>query len=823
MSKWFKRIDMLLVFIITLVTCSGCFRVGSGSSSSIGEVSLISAPSTTTIRFMNEGLYVGYLGAQRDFALIVDNGEYAYKKQIQGCGVEKNGQTVGCSSTMAKLVMNYGIKTANYTGISGSENLLIYYVTSDQFNQFGIPGDSWYSYFTSEDFNTSEYSDFQDSDAIRSLSCGTNAVHSSICDYSKDLSNKGYSDKVGNSMLLLFNAGSLYDIITDKDLDPQWKINLTSSSNFDNLTISDATEYYNNLVNSLKGKINVSNTTHTSATENAKPQTINALTSIAELEDLITGRKNVDDYLLLITSDGFIDEKIGNNYYYDKDLNMKNDDLVGEASDPSIRTFQLMLNSLSSFTDNCAHENDAMINFLKSVLQTLFAGSVGTLVGMAAGAGLGALVGSVIPGVGTAVGAGVGALVGAFVGFFSGVAVNKELEKKLLSANGISDTSYCKIIESALTDIELNVPIYTYNIDTAEDNIKAFRDSSMSDTRLREYYSNNYNKCIGQNQYVNVPSGLLSFFNSSGDYSYSYADSCQKEMVSNIVGGFGGSPSLLLYLNGKKADDLYGRVTTELTNEMLSVWGLKTIGDLYNITSTSTREEMSVTLGSAQQVNNMAYCVSESVLADCNGLDTTPIYINNSNYIASFDANKGIKLDFTDVYMNFSKNKTKQIIQSKASSTSLDIAYDQDNNIYYHRRAIANDSNGWNRVTIRYGVEEEQTAMNQVLSDLKTKLQNNINNSYQIQYNSNYYIICDDGSVVGYRLTNNGNLKVVYYNNGEYEYAFYGDSNFDENNYFHNKLLNDSSTSVNSGHDFYIYIKYTIASTGETAYYAYIV
>lgn len=848
MKKLWKRLDLVLVFVITLITCSGCFKVG-GESNAIGEVELVSAPSTTTIRFMNESLYIGYLGAQRDFALLVDNGGYNLTNKTQNCGVDEK---IGCSSTFAKLVMNYGIKTSNFTGESGAENLLIYYTTSTDFDKFGSPGDNWYQHLTSSGFNNSEYSDFEDNDVIRSLSCGTSGVaHSYICDYSKELSTKGYSNGVGNAMLLLFNNGDLYDVVTDHKLDPEGKLN-RAGTKLDDLVVTNSNsqmalfeEYYEAIVPALSSLIRVSNATHTSATSSGSRQKVQNLETIAELEDLIAGRKGVDDYLLFITSTGFINEKVGVNYDYD---GVGDDSLTGGVEDTMTKTISLMLNSVSSFTDNCASESEPMLNFLKGILKALLAGGAGALIGVAAGAGVGALIGSVIPGVGTAIGAGVGAIVGGIIGFFAGLAINDKIEDKLKTANGISDKSYCKIVASALNDVEINVPIYTYNIDTAKDNVKAYRDNTMSDTTLKNYYAANSNKCLNQYVEIAVPDSLMSFFTPKLDSKYSYADICQKELVSNIVGGFGGSPSLQLYLNGKKADDLYGRVTTELVNEMLSVWGLKTVGDLYTLASKGTRNEMSVTFASAQALdaNKLEYCISESQIPTCDGASKYEVIdsdgtdnLSDGSYVQSFNTDQGITLEFTDMYMEYSYAKTKAIFNnSTIDDLTLNTYYSQDKVKKYNRRDVNLNSN-WEQVEIGYGLEADEAAFDQLVEKVKQTLKDNRENMYQIGYNGNYYVICADGSVVGYNINSSGNVSVIYYCDGDYEYIFAGTKHLTDDseiiandtvgayvylgNYYTIDLKNDVNADIDSGHEFYVYISYVISSTGEQAYYSYII
>ena len=149
-----------------------------------------------------------------------------------------------------------------------------------------------------------------------------------------------------------------------------------------------------------------------------------------------------------------------------------------------------------------------MLDDLKEALETLLAMTGGALVGAGAGAAIGAAVGSVVPAIGTAIGAIVGAIVGAIIGLFAGLAVEKAIEEKLLDAQGISDKSYCKIMSGALSGLELNVPIYHYNIKSAKDNIE----NEIDDPILQTYYQQNYSKCRYQNTQVSVPAGIASLF-----------------------------------------------------------------------------------------------------------------------------------------------------------------------------------------------------------------------------------------------------------------------------------------------------------------------
>ena len=84
MKKIYKLISLSLVFVVTLLTASGCGQLKVGDEgTSVGNVELVSTPSFMPLRSMSEELYLGYLGARRDFALIIDNASYTEEKKIQ--------------------------------------------------------------------------------------------------------------------------------------------------------------------------------------------------------------------------------------------------------------------------------------------------------------------------------------------------------------------------------------------------------------------------------------------------------------------------------------------------------------------------------------------------------------------------------------------------------------------------------------------------------------------------------------------------------------------------------------------------------------------
>jgi hypothetical protein len=168
-----------------------------------------------------------------------------------------------------------------------------------------------------------------------------------------------------------------------------------------------------------------------------------------------------DDYLLLITTEGFLEEKIGNNYAYESPEDAMNgngpvaeNQGVTGAIDSAIENIMLLFNTASSFNDNCAVETDGFKNFLAAALETLMA--------VGAGAALGAAIGSMIfPGIGTAV----GAVLGGIIGWFA----NEAVGDMLADSNGITGDKYCKIMTAALNDFEINVPVYSYKISSFGD------------------------------------------------------------------------------------------------------------------------------------------------------------------------------------------------------------------------------------------------------------------------------------------------------------------------------------------------------------------
>ena len=816
MKKFYKRISLALVFVVTLLTCSGCFKTGEEESSNGGEVGLIGVSSSNTVRFMDESIYLGYLGAQRDFALIVDNASWNQSHQeIAACG--ENGD--GCASVMAKLLMFYGIKTANFTGSSGGENLLLYYTPAKEFMNFGKG--SWYEHLT----GSAPEDNFDDK--VIDHSCGAkNSLY--VCTYAKDMANNGFSARAGSSMILLFHNGSLSSVITDKDLDPEGKLNV-SGKNYDNIKVTNTagqqqafTEYYNKIINVLKRRIHVVNAANVTNDKETEEREIIDLNSLSELQRVVNSD---DSFLLLITSNGFITEKIGANSYLSEQGTIKEESTQFDEENSNWKRMSLLFNTVTSYIDNCALKSNPMLNFLKDVLESLIAGAGGALIGAAAGAGIGAAIGSIIPGVGTAVGAVVGAVIGAIAGFIAGIVIDKAIEEKLNDAQGIATESYCKIMSSALSGVELNVPVYHYNIKSAKDNISTYDNGTM-DSTLRSYYQANYNKCRNQNVTVGVPDGIASLFAPALESKYAYADACEADVVESMVGGFGGAPSLQLYLNGKKADDLHGRVTTELVNEMLSVWNLKDLGEMYSLGGSSTLGTMNIALASAQKIKSAEWCVGtgDDLVPSCDGKNTYPISIpSNHSYVSTFDKDKAIKLDFTDTYKNFSRENARTSIGS-VDNMHLNFAFEENGspvnrNMIYYKKSLS--SNNWEILSVNPSLDEAATQLLNLQTSIRDDIKEHLNDSgdsnlYQVKFKNNNYIIMDNNHVVGY----NSNKQIVYYNDGNEEYVFNGGDNIavqsdsslnDAINslYFTNLNYTNNSTQVRAVDDFRVYIKYT--------------
>jgi hypothetical protein len=207
-----------------------------------------------------------------------------------------------------------------------------------------------------------------------------------------------------------------------------------------------------------------------------------------------------------------------------------------------------------------------------------------------------------------------------------------------------------------------------------EGNITKYRNGTL-DPALTTYYNENEYKCLTQNVKVAVPSGVLSLIIAGTGKQYNYADKCEVELVRKIVGGFEGSPSLLLFSNGKLADDLNGRATTAVIREILFTWGLTQLGTLMNLETFSSLTTMGVTLSSAQKANNMKYFLSTSTVPTCSGNGTS---VNQSNYttgayIGATSPSKGIKIDIINDYKTLS-NQLLQPELSKITTSSLTVA-----------------------------------------------------------------------------------------------------------------------------------------------------
>ena len=830
MPKFFKCITFILTFAFTVLTCSGCEKMVGEEEKPAPSIVLPTSPATVTYREMTEELYIGYLGVQKDFALIVDNLQYNYDNNKGGC---TDNDEVGCASMLTQLVMNYGLSSAQLTGNSSDKHILVYYTTATEFMKFGKGSEegNWLKYLAPTS-QSGENADFNRSENVIKNTCGTGSDEK-ICQYAKDLATKGYSPTVGHSMMILFDNGDYSTHISDKMLDPYGT--LDSAIDHDNVVTDTSSDtkiyknYYENLVRYLRSKIRVKETT-ANISNKATTRTVTQLTALSELIDLIEGNgkyAEIDDYLLLITTGGFIQEKIGNNYRYEniqaalektqEKKNMKN---MNGGLEQTLNNFALLFNTITVYEDNCALENNEFINFLKSMLDKV----VGVALGAAAGAALGAAVGSVIPFIGTGIGAVVGAVVGGILGWF---AANK-IEEVLNDKNGITGDKYCKIMTAALNDFELNVPVYSYKIGSFLDskdmkqnvtkgNLTKYREGSL-DSKLTEYYNENKSKCLTQNAMVSVPSGALSMFVTSMGQDYNYADACELEIVSNLVGGLSGSPSLLMFENGARVDDLHGRATTTVIREILFSWGLTQIGTIYNLATTNTLNQMGVTIGAAQRIKNLRYCVSYSDVPSCDGLNTTSVtdlnYISNV-YVGAMDARRGIDFDFTEIY----KESSNELVRGQINDLKS-IGLNKTDTLYYKKTT----DGAWSPWAY---IGSEDDTSSDVLVDIANKLTDNEDKWYSVKYNGIRYLISDT-AVIGYTKEVNVENGVStttyildYYWDGTDEYMFTDKETLSPND-INNEYLtreamsNPSEVNVSNAHDsLYIYMPYEITRETE--------
>jgi len=827
MPKFFKYISFMLVFTFTVLTCSGCRNVVGENEKPIPNVVLPTAPATVTYREMTEELYIGYLGVQKDFALIIDNLQYNYDNNKGGCA---NSDEVGCASMFTQLVMNYGLSSAQFTGNSSDKHVLVYYTTATEFMKFGKGNEdgNWLE-FLAPTSTSDENADFNRSENVIRNSCGTGSDEK-ICQYANDLATRGFSPYVGHAMMLLFDNGNYSGLISDKMLDPYGT--LDSGLDHDNVVTDRSStttiykNYYESLVRNLKTKIRVKDSTANISTK-AQKRKITQITVLSDLIDLIEGNgkyADIDDYLLLITTGGFIQEKVGNNYRYENIQHalekaqekgeMKN---MNGGIEQTLNNIALLFNTITVYEDNCALENDEFINFLKSMLDKI----AGVAIGAAAGAAIGAAVGSVIPFIGTGIGAVVGAVVGAILGWFAA----DKLKEALNDKNGITGDKYCKIMTAALNDFEINVPVYSYKVgsfldskdmkqNVTEGNLSKYRKGTMDPT-LTEYYNENRTKCLTQNAMVSVPSGALSMFVTSMGQDYNYADACELEIVSNLVGGLSGSPTLMMFENRGRVDDLHGRATTTVIREILFTWGLTQLGTIYNLAMTNTLEHMGVTLGAAQKVNNLRYCISTSDVPSCDGLPTTSVTDNNYTsdaYVGTFDPTNGITFDFTQAYKNASNGLVRGQIHDLKSMT-----LDKNHTLYYKKTA----EGAWAPWAT---IGSEQDLSEDILADMSNKLTDNEDKWYSIKYNDVSYLISDN-AVIGYRVSIDTEGKISYlldyYYDGAEEYLFTDKETMSPDSingsYLTKQVMqNPGSVEVRNAHDsLYIYMPYDVIRETE--------
>jgi hypothetical protein len=811
MHKVFKHITWMLTVAITLITCSGCFDKTAGEARDPGAVAtLTTSPANITYRAMSEELYIGYLGAQRDFAILVDNLQYNFDNDKGGC---QTNESIGCASVMGQLLIQHGFKATKFTGAASDKNVLVYYASAHDFMSFGSPSDdSWLNYLAPTSDND-EYGDFNRSENVLRNSCGTGS-NDKICKYAKEMRDKGYSDNAGNAMLLFFKKGEFSGMITDKQIDPAQDMNPAGAPDYDNVIKPEVAgkltykEYYERLTSAVKSKVLVKDTTADSSVTATK-RSLTQLNTLSELVDLVGGKgvySGVKDYLLLITTEGFLEEKIGNNHKYEtiedamNATNMKaENEGIGDAIEQAIDNIILLFNTASSFNDNCAVEADEFQNFLNAALEALLA--------VGAGAAIGAAVGSMIfPGIGTAV----GAVIGGIIGFFA----NEAVKNLAADANGITGDKYCKIMTAALNDFEVNVPMYSYKIssfgdykpmgeDEVDGNLSKYRKGTM-DPLLKDYYDNNQTKCLTQNVKIGVANGIGSVLIGGLAKEYNYADKCEAAFVRQIVGGFRGSPSLLLFINQKQADDLHGRATTALVREMLFSWGLTQIGNIYTLLSDKSMAGMTVTVGGAQMLNNLRYCFSQSETPSCSGYSTTNVSHSNYSsgaYIGALKPEDGITIDFMPQY----KSASNDIIRNASYS------FDVPNLRAYNKNP---SSYGWSPVSTDPSYIGENLDIATLESNIETKFSENIDSWYAVKYGDMIFLVSDNAIIGCESLETDGDIVVKYYWDGTTEYAFtesFISGETADATYLTRAILsNPSNVSIAGGHeDLYIYMEYS--------------
>lgn len=820
MHKIFKHITWMLTVAVTLITCSGCFEETAGDAvPPPAIVNLTTSPANVTYREMSEELYIGYLGAQRDFAIVVDNLQYNYDNNKGGC--QTNDQ-IGCASAMGQLLIQHGLKATNFTGASSDKNVLIYYTSASAFKDFGNGSESpnWLTFLSPT--NGTEHSDFNDSENVLKNTCGTGS-NVDFCKYARDIASQGYSSMVGNAMILFFHNGDYAGMVSDRSLDPTGKLDANSTHDHDNVIKSTISydEYYGNMINAVKEKIKVSNTTADS-TVKATKRTVTQLNSLTDLINLVEGKgiyAGFDDYLLLITTEGFLEEKIGNNYSYESvedALNgtgpvAENQGVTG-AIDNAIQNIMLLFNTASSFNDNCAVKSDEFKAFLQKALEALMA--------VGAGAAIGAAVGTMIfPGIGTAV----GAVIGGIIGWFA----NEEVGDMLENANGITGDQYCAIMTAALNDFEVNVPMFSYKIasfadykgieeGTVDGNLTRYKKGTL-DPVLEEYYDKNQDRCLTQNTRIAVADGLASILIGSLATEYNYADKCEVAVVRNIVGGFYGSPSLLLFIDRNKVDDLHGRATTQLIRETLFAWGLTQIGNIYNLLVNKNMSEIKVKVGAAQAITGFRYCVSTSDTPSCDGLTTHSISTNGT-YIGALKPEDGIEINLTEAY----RKGSNQLIKSS------DYGFKIENLDKYYKKI---SSSGWFDVTTNPEyIPEGELNLDALETNINNSFNSNMDSWYAVKYNSLTFLVSDN-AIIGYSAENvepGADFIVKYYWDGTNEYILTDEDGLRgseaDSTYLTRAVMSDpASVSISGAHkNLYIYMPYT-AADGSNNVYTYIV
>jgi hypothetical protein len=267
-----------------------------------------------------------------------------------------------------------------------------------------------------------------------------------------------------------------------------------------------------------------------------------------------------------------------------------------------------------------------------------------------------------------------------------------------------------------------------------------------------------------------------------------------------------------LYLNGSKADDLYGRVTTELIIEMMNVWGLNSTGNLYNKETNRTLNDMSFKVGIINEsITNIGYCVSTDAYANCDS--TLPVTMGKDEF----------SVNITDEYKTFSREHVSEVITETLINTATLIDAKDENKNWY---MAMNNGNKWEFAKY-FQDDEYPMGLTNLLTKSVNILKNNLGSMYLVKKKDVIYAMCDDGTVVGFKkVLKDGidTMKIAYLYDGNTEYIF--DENTTNPDITLEKMVSEylvlegrNQKSINSAHSFYVYVQYKIGD--DTYYYMY--